>query len=62
MKRSGSFSGSVGDWTVEVVGYNPNADTAIAHENKFNEKPKNGSQYLRVTLRTTYTGSGSSSP
>jgi len=52
----------VGEWTVRVVGYTPNATEAVQRENQFNEKPKAGEQYVLVTLRTTFEGTGSADP
>ncbi len=52
----------VGQWTVKVVGYTPNATDAVHRENQFNDKPGAGEQYVLVTLRTTYEGDGSSDP
>ena len=53
---------SVGEWTVKVVGYTPNATEAVHRENSFNEKAGPGEQYVLVTLRTTYEGTGSADP
>ena len=55
-------TGDAADWTIEVIGYTANANAAVARENQFNEKPPAGSQYVMVTLRTTFNGSGSSDP
>jgi hypothetical protein len=54
-------SAEVGKWRIEVVGLTRNADTAIHNENQFNARPKDGFQYLMITLKSTYTGSGSGS-
>jgi hypothetical protein len=51
--------GTVGVWTVQVVGFSANADAAIASENSYNDKPGPDQQYAMVTVRVTYTGSGS---
>ena len=52
----------IGTWEVEVTGFTENATEAVHSENSYNDKPKNGQQYVLVTLRTTYAGSGSSDP
>jgi hypothetical protein len=55
-------SGDLGDWTVKVIGYTPNADAAIEHSNSFNKSAKPGDQKIMVTLRATYIGNGSEDP
>ena len=52
----------LGDWTIEVVGFTADASDAIHRENQFNDKPKEGEQYVLVTLKETYEGNGSSDP
>jgi hypothetical protein len=52
----------VGEWTVRVVGYTPNATEAVQRANQFNEKPGAGEQYVLVTLKTTFEGTGSADP
>ena len=55
-------AGEVGKWSVEVIGFTENANRTVARENMFNEKPKDGSQYVLATLRTTYNGRSSADP
>ena len=50
----------VGDWEVRVVDARPNANQIILDENMFNNPPKEGNQYVLVSLEATYAGDGSS--
>jgi hypothetical protein len=54
--------GTVGDWAIEIVGLTEDADDAIHQANQFNDKPKSGNQYVMVTVRATFAGSGNSDP
>ena len=44
------------------MGFTPNADDSIHHENMFNDKPKPGYHYILVELKTTNIGKKSSDP
>ena len=55
-------SGTVGKWNLKVVGFLPNATSAVLHENQFNDKPKPGQQYVLVTLHAQFAGNGHSDP
>lgn len=45
-----------GDWQVTVNSVTPDANSAVAAENPFNEAPPAGSQYLLANITVTYTG------
>lgn len=47
-----------GDWQVIFNSVTPDANSAVAAENLFNEAPPAGSQYLLANITVTYTGTG----
>jgi len=50
---------SVGDgWMMKVVAYTPDANAAVAAENRYNDAPKPGMQYVMATVELTYTDAG----
>lgn len=54
--------GAVGDYSVTVVDFIPEANAQIQEENQFNEPPAAGSQYALVRVNATYTGDGEGQP
>jgi len=46
----------VGAWTVRVLDVMPNANTAIAAANQFNDPPKPGQQFFMAKVELTYNG------
>ena len=47
----------VGDWSVTVTAFEPNADQLIKEANQFNEPPKVG-RFVLATLNARYNGTG----
>ncbi len=50
----------VGDWKVKVVTATLDATSSIVDKDEFSDPPKDGSQYVLVTIDATYTGTESS--
>lgn len=50
----------VSDWRIRVAAVTPEANDAVAAENRFNEPPEVGRQFFMAYLEGTYTGSESS--
>jgi hypothetical protein len=51
-----------GDWTYQVVGFEPNVNAQVHAINSSNPQPPSGAQYARLRLRATYHGPGTGDP
>ncbi len=54
--------GTVGDYSVTVVDFIPEANAQMQEENQFNDPPPDGSQYALVRVNATYTGDQEGQP
>lgn len=44
------------DWTIELTGFNADANSEVAEANQFNDAAADGTQWITVTVAATYTG------
>jgi hypothetical protein len=51
-----------GDWSYQVVGFEPNVNAQVHALNSSNAQPPPGAQWARLRLRATYHGQGSGDP
>ena len=51
-----------GDWRIQVLSITPDATSAVAEENQFNDPPQTGWQFYIVEVEVAYLGEGSQSP
>lgn len=51
----------VGEWSIRVVGYRPDATALVLAEGGGNPPPGNGRQYVLIKLEATFNGEGSAS-